>query len=96
MNSPINQDPLLRAFEIVSRPEVTPEQAEVNRSKGRDLRQARAAQHGILPIALSTWNLWRRKGRAPAPSVVINDIPMWKLSDIHNFFGISANTSAQK
>ena len=85
-----NENPYLRSVDIVSRPEITAEQAAENRRLKKDGRRPRPAQRGLLPIAMSTWGLWQRQGRAPKPTL-INGIRMWRKADLLAFYEEQTN-----
>lgn len=81
----LNDNPYLRSVDIVSRPEITAEQAAENRRLHRDGRRSRPAQRGLLPISMATWTKWQRENRAPKPTV-IGGVKMWRAADLLAFF----------
>lgn len=86
-----NENPFLRSVDIVSRPEITPEQAAENKRLKKDHRRPRPAQRGLLPIGMSTWTKWQREGKAPAPTM-INGVRMWRRNDLLAFFAEQSKT----
>ena len=57
----------LRQYQILGRPEVTPEQAAANAAARKWPRTARPAIEPRIPVSPTTWFNWQKSGRAPLP-----------------------------
>jgi len=84
-----NENPFLRSVDIVSRREVTPEQAVENKRLKKDHRRPRPAQRGLLPISMATWTKWQREGKAPKP-MLIGGVRMWRKAELLAFYETQA------
>jgi hypothetical protein len=75
----------LRQFQILGEKEVTVEQAEANKVRGKGPRRARSAAPAIYPVSPATW--WRliQKGIAPAPHRLSPRTCGWQVGQIRQF-----------
>jgi hypothetical protein len=49
------------------------------------VRNRRTGEPGLLPVAASTWWLWVKAGRAPAPIKLSPGCTVWRLADVLAF-----------
>lgn len=75
----------LRQVQILGEKEVTIEQAEANKIRGKGPRRARSATPAIYPVSPATW--WRliQKGIAPAPHRLSPRTCGWQVGQLRQF-----------
>lgn len=77
---------LIRLDQIIGRHEVTEEQADENRLKGKGPKRARAAVQGLIPVSRSTFYLGMKTGKFPKPVRGICERAIfWRVSDVIAF-----------
>lgn len=79
---PIPDTGYLRLEQIVGRREITPEQAEANKRKGRGIKRPRPAIPAIIPVSSSSWWSGVKTGRYPSPVRLGPRTTAWRASDI--------------
>ncbi len=72
---------LVDLSQILGQSEVTPEQAQQNRARGKGPRRPRPGAPGILPIGKTTWWEGVRAGKYPPP-VKLGRRTFWRAADI--------------
>jgi prophage regulatory protein len=69
--------------QIIGQDEVTEEQAEANRKRGKGPKRPRKAIPAVIPVKKSTWWNGIRTGRFPAPEKIGNGRgAFWRVARI--------------
>lgn len=81
MNAPAH-DALLRLPQIIGQPEITVEQADANRARGKGPRTPRPAILPIIPISRAAWWAGVSAGKYPAPVRLGGRVTAWRRSEV--------------
>ena len=75
----------VRQAHIIGEPEVTPEQAEANRARGKGPKRPRGATAAIFPVSNAT--LWRKvkSGEFPQPVKLSDRVTAWRVEDVREW-----------
>lgn len=72
----------IRLDQIIGREEVTPEQASLNRKRGRGPIKPRPAIAGPIPVGKTCWWEGVKSGRFPRPVKLGPRVTAWRVEDI--------------
>ena len=72
----------LRLPQIIGQKEVTAEQAEANRKRGKGIKRPRSAIPAVIPVKLTTWWGGVKSGKYPKPVKLGPRTTAWRVEDI--------------
>lgn len=92
-NSSLPATGFLRLPQIIGQKEVTLEQAEANRKRGKSPKSPRPHITPLIPVPQSSWWLGVKQGRYPKPVKLGPRTTVWRAEDIRALIENTGNVT---